>query len=248
MVNSNMSKYSIITLGEVHSTNSYALENVSFLEDKTIVFSPHQIEGRGRYKRKWICDDTENIYMSFVLKPQENFFPYTNLTQYLSFIVCKYLENKFSLHPEIKWPNDILIDGHKISGILAETNMQNNKINAVILGLGLNVNLQQHTIDTIDQKATSLAVLKNSYFDCEEILRGICDMFFEKYDAFVKQGFSFIKEDYINRCGFLGKNITIREAEVKKNYFAKKIDDYGLLIVDDEYGNECQIITGDVLC
>ena len=72
--------------------------------------------------------------------------------------------------------------------------------------------------------------------------------FFENYDAFIQGGFEYIKTEYINRCGFLGKNILIREAGEKKPYFAKSIDDEGLLVAVDELNNECKIITGDVLC
>lgn len=249
MVNLDMSKYSIVTLEEVHSTNSYALEHLPFFDDRTVLFTSHQISGRGRYNRKWISDDSPNIYMSIILKPQNvETFPFPNLTQYLSVVLCDVLEKDFNLKPQIKWPNDILIDGSKISGILAESSMKNNKINGVVLGLGLNVNMKKETLLSIDQNATSLFALKNTNFDVDDVLRLICDKFFENYDEFSKKGFKFIKQNYINRCGFLGKNITVREANEKKQYFAKSIDDNGLLIVNDEYNNECKIITGDVLC
>lgn len=249
MVNLDMSKYSIVTLEEVHSTNSYALEHLPFFDDRTVIFSSHQTSGRGRYNRKWVSDDSSNIYMSVVLKPKdiEN-FPFPNLTQYLSVVLCEVLEKEFNLRPQIKWPNDILIDGAKISGILAESSMENNKINGVVLGLGLNVNMKKETILGIDQNATSLCILKDMYFDVEEILKKICDRFFGNYDEFSQKGFLYIKENYIKRCGFLGKYITIRESGDKKQYFAKSIDNDGLLIVNDELNNECKIITGDVLC
>ena len=186
--------------------------------------------------------------MSVILKPQCPNFPFANLTQYLSVVVCSFLETEFNVIPKIKWPNDILIDGYKISGILAESAMHNNRIDAIILGLGLNVNLSKQTVDTIDQKAISLAILKRKNFDPEDILRGICDLFFDKYDEFVEKGFLFIKEDYIRRCDFLGKNIIIKEENSKKEYFALSIDDEGLLVVKDEFGNQNKIITGDVLC
>ena len=245
MVIKNMSKYTIVTLEEVHSTNSYALEYLPSFEDKTVVFTTHQTLGRGRYDRKWICDDSENLYMSIVLKPEKNQnYPFPNLTQYLSVSVCKVLEKEFC----IKWPNDILVNGAKISGILAETGMLNNQINGVVLGLGLNVNLKQETIDSIDQKATSISVLKNQNYDCEKIARMICDEFFANYDEFVNGGFEYIKDEYIQRCAFLGQNITVREAEERKKYFAKSIDNDGLLVAIDEQDRECKIITGDVLC
>ena len=249
MVKNDMSKYTIVTLEEVHSTNSYALEFLPSLDDKTVVFSTNQTSGRGRYDRKWICDDTENLYMSIVLKPEKKLdYPYPNLTQFLSVLVCNVLEKNFDIQSNIKWPNDILVNGAKISGILAETAVLNNKINGVVLGLGLNVNLKQETLNSIDQNATSISVLKNQNYDCEKIARMICDEFFANYDEFVSGGFEYIKDEYIQRCAFLGQNISIREAEERKKYFAKSIDNDGLLIAIDENEKECRIITGDVLC
>ena len=249
MVKLVMSKYTIVTLEEVHSTNSYALEFLPSLDDKTVVFTTHQFLGRGRYDRKWICDDTENLYMSIVLKPEKKHdYPYTNLTQYLSVSVCNVLEKNFGIQPNIKWPNDILVNGAKISGILAETGVSNSQINGVVLGIGLNVNLKQETLNTIDQNATSISVLKNYNYDCETVARMICDEFFANYEQFVNSGFEYIKDEYIQRCAFLGQNITIREAEERKKYFAKSIDNDGLLVAIDEYDKECRIITGDVLC
>ena len=186
MLKQDMSKYSIITLEEVHSTNSYALENILSFDDKTVIFSPHQSLGRGRYNRKWISDNTENLYISFILKPENiSNYPFANLTQYLSVILCDLLKQEFNLNPQIKWPNDILINGYKISGILAESYMENNRIKAIVLGLGLNVNLNQETIEKIDQKATSLYVLLNKNFNVENILNKLCDKFFQKYDDFI---------------------------------------------------------------
>ena len=248
MVNIDMSKYTIVALEEVHSTNSYALEYLSSFDDRTVIYTPHQNCGRGRYNRKWICDDTENLYMSIVLKPEKKSFPFPNLTQYLSVILCKVLEEKFGINPRIKWPNDILVDGAKISGILAETGMSNNKIDGVVLGLGLNINLKQETIDKIDQKATSIFVLKNRNYDIENVVKMICEKFFSEYEKFIDSGFGYIKDEYIKRCNFLGQKISIREAEEIRNYYAKSIDDDGLLVVLDEQNNECRIITGDVLC
>ena len=244
-----MSKYTIITLDEVHSTNSYALENILFLDDGTIVFTINQTNGRGRYNRNWVYDNSGNIYASFILKPKNSGnYPFTNLTQYLSVILCKFLENEFNIKPQIKWPNDILVNKAKISGILAETYTKNNKIEGIVLGLGLNVNMPKETLQKIDQRATSVFNETGKKFEPETILRSLADMFFEEYEQFELQGFNYIKEDYIKRCGFLGKSIIVKEAGQQKSYFAKSIDDEGLLLVKDEFNNECKIITGDVLC
>ena len=244
-----MSKYSTIYINETPSTNSYAMAQIQQLRDKTVLYTCKQTSGRGRYNRKWVADETNNLYVTFVFKPDDiEHYPLANLTQYLSLVLCEFLEKDFDLKPNIKWPNDILVDGSKISGILAESYMENNKIKGLVLGLGLNVNLKAETIETIDQKATSLSVLTDRNYEIEPILNGLCDRFFENYDLFVQKGFSYIKERYEQRCNFIGKNIRIREMNGIKEYFAKAIADDGLLLVEDEFCNEGKIITGDLLC
>ncbi len=249
MVNLDMSKYSIVTMEEVPSTNSYALQNIAFLDDRTVIYTTRQTSGRGRYNRKWMYDDSENIYMSFVLKPEIiNNYPFPNLTQYLSVVVCKILEKEFNMLPAIKWPNDILVNKSKISGILAESYTENNSIKGIVLGLGLNVNLKNETIEKIDQKAASIFSLTGKNYDCDKLTRKICDEFFENYNEFSEKGFEYIKDEYISRCFFLGTNIKISENGEKREYYAKSIDDKGFLTVLDKFNNESKIVTGDVLC
>ena len=242
-----MSKYTVITLDEVESTNAYALEFMSSFEDKTVIKAVKQTKGRGRYNRKWLSDESSNLYMTIILKPDstEN-YPFPNLTQYLSVSVSRVLEKDYDITPSIKWPNDILVNGYKISGILAEASAEKGKIRGIALGIGVNVNMQKETLELIDQKATSMAVLKNQNFDTDEVLNKICTSFFENYEEFIQKGFEFIKDEYVKRCSFLGGQITIREEN--KQYTAQSIDNNGLLIVKDDFNQESKIITGDVLC
>lgn len=245
----NIKEYSIVKLEEADSTNAYALEHFDFFDDKTVIVAEKQTSGRGRYNRKWMSDDSSNLYITIVLKPKDGKnVPYANMTQYLSVILCRFLHSEFGINAQIKWPNDILVDGCKISGILAEASAKSNKIQGIGLGLGLNVNLKPETISLIDQKATSLFVLKNRNFDVDKIIEKILDMFFEGYEEFIKYGFKVIKDEYVSKCAFLGKEITIRENEKKIKYTALSVDEEGLLTVKDDNNDEVKIITGDVLC
>lgn len=249
MQKNTMSKYYIKKLDKVHSTNSYALDNFSSLEDRTVVFTKQQTNGRGRYNRHWVSDENENLFVSFVLKPANiASYPFSNLTQYLSVIVCDFFEEKFNINANIKWPNDILVEKAKISGILAEAYTEHNKIKGIVLGFGLNINMNKKTIETIDQKATSLSIIKNETLNVDKILDEISDRFFDNYDEFVQKGFSFIKDNYIKRCDFLGSNITVKEINSVNNYNAIAIDENGLLIVENDFGSTSKIITGDILC
>lgn len=244
-----MIKPIIIELKEIESTNSYAKDNLASLQNGSVVVAQKQSAGRGRFDRKWISDETSNIYMSIVLKPEEAFnnqYPYQNLTQYLSVVVCRVLESEYKISPTIKWPNDILINCAKLSGILCEAKMQNNTDNALILGLGLNANIKQETLNSIEQKATSLNIILDREIDTNHLISLIIDEFFTNYDLFIEKGFGYIKEEYINRCDFLGKKIKISSHNRTEEFTAKLISDEGTLVVVDAFGMQKNIVTGDL--
>src|SRR5574344_2226834 len=95
---------------ELTSTNLYAKEHLSELEDKTIIFTRHQTGGHGRLNRKWLDLGGDNLYMTIVLKPSVQFKAnFANITQYLSVTLCNLL-TKYNVIAEIKWPNDVLIN------------------------------------------------------------------------------------------------------------------------------------------
>ena len=106
-------------LDEVDSTNLYGKKNIDTLADKTVISAKRQLSGRGRLNRVWLDLGEGNLFVSLVLKPSLKFDEkFANLTQYLSVILCKTLE-QYGLQPEIKWPNDVLINGKKVAGILS---------------------------------------------------------------------------------------------------------------------------------
>ena len=103
----------ILRLEETESTNSYAKEHIDTLNDKTVVHALHQTNGRGRLNRSWVDLGDENLFISIVLKPSQEYksnFP--NITQYAGVVLCNVLE-KYGTNPKIKWPNDIMIDGKR---------------------------------------------------------------------------------------------------------------------------------------
>ena len=145
----------LIFLEEVGSTNAYVKQHMSELSDSTVVYTSHQTDGRGRLNRKWIDTGNENIYMTFCLKPSCDFMEvYSNLTQYLSVVLCKTLE-KYGIEPKIKWPNDIIINNKKISGILTELSAEIERINYVVVGIGMNVKNTKFNGE-LEDKATSI--------------------------------------------------------------------------------------------
>lgn len=238
----------IIKLEEVNSTNLYAKENLDSLEDKTVIIAKTQTCGRGRFDRKWIDLGEGNLFMTIVLKPSSSFDEvYSNLTQYLSVTLALVLEG-YGLSPKIKWPNDVMVNGGKISGILSETVMQGSKFKGLVLGIGINLNADKNDLKQIKERvATALNIeLEREYIDKNLFTEKLLHEFFKNYEEFLKQGFFMIKKDYIERCNFLGKEISVKVFNDKKSGIAKAINDNGELVI--EKNNKEFILTmGDIL-
>ena len=238
----------IVRLEEIDSTNLYAKRNLSNLPDKTVVSADCQTNGRGRFNRTWVDLGKDNIFATIVLKPSENFsLVYPNLTQYLSVTICKTLE-EYGVAPSIKWPNDVLIDGKKIVGILSETVMQGAKFKGIVLGFGINLNASKENLSQIhDKEATALNIETSvMHVDKEEFLDKLLNRFFDKYDEFLEKGFAYIKDDYISRACFLNKNISIQIFNEKKSGFAKRVNNSGELVIEND-NKELVLNMGDIL-
>ncbi len=244
-----MSNFKIEKLESIGSTNAYAIKNIDSLEDKHVIATKHQTAGKGRQGRTWLSDGSSNAYVSIVLKPNKLLknYPYSNLTQYASVIICKVLEKKYNLSPTIKWPNDILVDGAKIAGILCEAINKNNNIDALILGFGVNLNMQLNTLLAIDQKATSLNLLTEKTIDADGFIEDVLSEFFENYENFINIGFPYIKKEYKEKTNFIGKETKIRTTGGIKEYLIIGINNDGTLEAKDENGHQIKILTGDIL-
>lgn len=237
----------VITIEEVDSTNIYAKKNLDVLDDKTVVCALRQISGRGRLSRQWVDLGKGNAFLSIVLKPSNTFDEkYSNLTQYLSVVLAQLLEN-YGLEAQIKWPNDVLIDGKKIAGILSETVMQGNTFRGLILGIGVNLNANQKDIDAIPDKiATSLNIELKKDIDCDKFIQALLDKFFANYDNFIEKGFEFIKSEYISRASFLDTEISVKGFKETKTGIAKNINNSGELVLEND-GKEFVLTIGDIL-
>lgn len=244
-----MPQYRIIYFNKLESTNKYALDNILQLDDRTIIRARTQTNGYGRFKRKWISDDYDNLYFSIVLKPSENLdntLPLPNLTQYMSVIIAELIE-KYGLTPEIKWPNDVKINRKKVSGILSETSIRGNKLNGIVIGVGINLNTKRDVLSKIDQPATSISLELKKETDPDIFLRSLLNAFFDEYDTFMENGFNLIKERYTSKCTFLGKEILIKNFDKEQRATAAQINNDGSLLIDDK-GRKSVVLVGDILC
>jgi len=236
----------LLYLEEVDSTNAYVKTHMAELNDKTVVYTSHQTSGRGRLSRKWLDTGSDNIYMTICLKPSNEFKEvYSNLTQLLSVVLCLTLED-YGIKPQIKWPNDVLIDGKKIAGILSETSIQGSTFLGLALGIGINLNSTTNELSKIDKPATSLSIILGEKINRDDFLHALLDKFCLLYNNFLEEGFLYIKNDYIKRASFFGKNVNINILGTRHAGTAVSITDNGALVLEKDLIKNTYLI-GDIL-
>ena len=242
-----MKEAKYIHLNTVNSTNDYVKNNISELDDLSFVYSDRQTSGRGRLDRKWVDTDDENLFLTIVLKP----FPelnqiYSNFTQYLAVMLSLVLEEEYNLKPQIKWPNDVLINGKKVAGILAEGTTQAGKFQGLALGVGVNLNTGNEKLKKIDKPATSIFNEIGVKIDKEKFLEKLSSKFCLMYDEYIEGGFPTIKNLYTNRAIFIGKEIEVNVLGVIHKGIAEGITDNGSLILKEGSDKNVYYI-GDIL-
>ena len=234
-------------LEEIDSTNKYAKEHLEELTDLTIVYTSNQTAGRGRMERKWVNTGPNNIYASFVLKPSKQMKEiYSNLTQYLCVVLAELFE-EYRIYPQIKWPNDIRVNGKKISGILAEAVFDKNELKGIVLGVGVNLSSTKKDLENIDQASTSLYVETGMEIDKEIFLKKLSDKFCLRYNKFIEEGFLLIRKDYLRRAEFLDTPVTVRVYDKEICGIAKDITENGALKIIDKDKKEHVLLIGDIL-
>ena len=239
----------VITLPQTDSTNNYAKLNINDLEDKSVVHAVRQTNGRGRFNRRWIDLGDENLFFSIVLKPCDDFISILpNITQYACLVLCRVLEN-YGVNAQIKWPNDVMIDGkRKISGILSEIVMEGGELKGLVVGIGVNLNAERKDVDLIpDRVVTSLNLEIGRSVNMKSFLEEFLKEFFSNYEIFLKQGFSYIKNDYIKRNCFLDMDLKVQVLNDFKIGYAEEVTSSGELVLRTKDNNRIILTIGDIL-
>ena len=190
----------------IDSTNTWVKVNAHTLnpERLTCVTASQQTRGRGRFARTWVSP-IGNLYATlfFTLPPQAPYL--SNLGQILAYS-CACILNEQEFKAQIKWPNDLLIEGKKVAGILCETMTLNGQM-GVALGIGININIEKVLLKTINQPATSLAQLSQKTWDVKQILNLLLDHFREDLNMLPTQGFAPFQADFQRLLAHQGKEL-----------------------------------------
>lgn len=174
----------------IESTNTWAKEHVEQFDQHilTVISASHQTAGRGRFKRRWESPKDVNIYATYCCWIDQERSDIGHIPQLLALTIAELLES-VGFKPRLKWPNDVLLSGKKVAGILCETVIHSDQ-RCVICGVGLNVNMLLEDLQKIDRPATSLLVESGQSYSVNMLLDQLTHRFFEKWNLFLNKGFA----------------------------------------------------------
>lgn len=237
----------IIYYNTLDSTNVKARElGLEGAASGTVVVAKEQTAGRGRRGRSWESPAGENIYMSVLLRPEIEAQKAPMLTLVMAYSVAQVLREEGYHEAQIKWPNDIVIAGKKVCGILTEMEMNGFAIGHVVIGVGINGNREIFP-EELSGKATSLFLEKGEKADCEELIKKVVEQFEKDYKRFLEAGnLSFLKEAYDQMLVNCDKEVRVLEPGNEYNAVALGITSEGELMVRKEDGSIENVFAGEV--
>lgn len=210
----------------------------------TVIFSEGQSKGRGRMGREWLSPKGKGIYLSLILRPDVSPAEAPKITLLSAVAVALAIRKMTHLGALIKWPNDILVNDHKICGILTEMSAEVNTVRYIILGIGINVNTSR---EHLPKEATSLKHEAGEEISRVELTQEILREFERQYHIFKEKGFKKLIEEWKNLSHTLGEGVKIVCQNKKIEGVAVNLDTSGALVVRLDSGFTEHITAGDVV-
>ncbi len=212
----------------------------------TLFVADQQTAGRGRRGRGWESQDGENVYMTLLLRPQISPDKASMLTLVMALSVMEGVWQACQVQTEIKWPNDLVINGKKISGILTEMNAEVDYIHYVVIGIGINVN-QTEFPEEIKDTASSLKSETGAQVFRAEMIARILERFEQNYEVFEKtEDLSGLQETYNQRLVNRDRDVTVLDSAGAYHAHALGINERGELMVKTQEGEVRSIFAGEV--
>lgn len=217
------------------------------VKEGAVVFAESQTRGRGRLGRKWISPTRKGLWFSVLLRPSVNPQETTQLTVASATALRRAIKTVTGLSAEIKWPNDLLLGGKKVAGILTEMSAEVDRVRHIILGIGVDVNQDANEFPAeLRGIATSLKIEAG-----EAISRaGLATEMLRELDAdYTRIGagkFPQLADEWEAGCATIGKNVSVQMGARLIRGRAEALDDDGALLVRTEHGHLERVIGGDV--
>jgi BirA family biotin operon repressor/biotin-[acetyl-CoA-carboxylase] ligase len=225
------------------STNLFARELVDrTVSNGSVVVADVQTHGRGRKDRIWFSP-TGGLWFSVIIYPDIPPRKSMMLTMAASLGVVDGIKTITGIVPRIKWPNDVIIKGKKVCGILTEIDAEMDRINFAIVGIGLNVN---NTLPTdFGKYATTLRQECDGKVSRVQLLRSILKSFDEQYEKLARGKYDDIRKNWLSFSQIIGKQVRVDDGATRIEGIVKDVDEDGSLILKTD-GKIHRVLSGDV--
>ena len=235
---------------EIDSTNLRARKLAAQgAPEGTVVIAERQTNGRGRLGRNWSSQSGLGLWFSLILRPQVSVSDLGIVTILTAVSLSRAIREATGIQVQVKWPNDLLYQGSKLAGILAELNGELDRVNYLILGIGLNVNHETADFpEELREKATSLRLIKQTVFDRKPILQQFLEEFENCYATLGQGRMDAVIEYAREHSATLGKQVVINQGFGRiLTGTALDLDWDGSLWLEDPEGRRVKIYSGEII-
>ena len=212
-----------------------------------VVIAEQQRSGKGRMGRYWESPAGVNLYISILLRPAILPFDAPKLTFLSAVAVCRAILSVTGLQASVKWPNDVLLQGKKVAGLLNEMSAETDRVHYVVLGIGVNLNMQEDQFpDNLRYPATSLAIAGDRPVSRLDFTRALLREIDAWYQIFLQQGSEPVLDAWVQLCDMTGKAVRVDCNEVQIEGVMAGIAEDGALLVRTATGKMERFYAGDV--
>lgn len=213
----------------------------------TLVLAEEQTGGRGRQGRKWYSPKGKGIWMSLLLRPKLHITAAPQLTLLCAAAVCRAIRTVTGVEVGIKWPNDLLVNGRKVCGILLESVGEDENIRYCIAGIGIDANVTREELpEELQEVATSLWLESGRKVDRPLLIGAVMEELEKLYKVYMNQGFEPIRQAWEELSVTSGRRIRVRTGRGELVGSAIGLDSHGGLIVKHDDGKQTIIFSGEV--
>jgi BirA family transcriptional regulator, biotin operon repressor / biotin---[acetyl-CoA-carboxylase] ligase len=234
---------------EVDSTNAALLRLIpEGAVEGTVVLADRQTAGRGRIGKPWFSPPGLNLHLSVLLKPPIPLHEARLFTLIGSLAVADVIET-YGVNAQVKWPNDVLVNDRKVAGVLTDVRLHDGRVEYLILGIGVNLNIDRPAMDRLYREAapgaTSLCEVLCEPVDRTMFAARVLEALETRHFEFLAHGKDALLAAWRSRS-FLGRRVTVREEDLHVEGVAMDLDEHGCLVVHLDDGSIVRVREGEV--
>ncbi|MEM9242553.1 MAG: biotin--[acetyl-CoA-carboxylase] ligase [Pseudomonadota bacterium] len=233
---------------KIDSTNDYLKPFAAQNQSIITCIAETQTQGKGRLHRQWHSPFAENIYLSMCCPFEKDIGELSGLSLVVSLAICDAIESAINLKAQtlkVKWPNDVLIDYHKLAGVLIEIQAESNGFCQVIIGAGINVNMNKVLAQNIGQAWSSLAKITGNYIDRNHLSAAIIDTLIDYLERFSSKGLAYFTSAWQKRDCLAKRAISVLSGNKKIAGTCIGINEQGQLLLKTKQNKVLSLSSGD---